>query len=162
MRWVLVKLPSYSATWAAGKKKTSVWTSALFRWPLAISGLFCQKVAVSVSQLSLTTSHSSLASPLRSTLALSEVAGFWPTQSIPFTRPSFIATNIGRCEWSPMILGCQSYPKSLPVVAAAPYMDLRYETMNFGVLAQYPRGVVSARSHSRSESCFLRAEGAFM
>ena len=162
MRWVLVKLPSYSATWAAGKKNTSVRMSWLRTWPRVISGLFCQKVAVSVSQLSFTTSHSSLARPLRSTLALSEVAGFWPTQRSPFTRPSFMATNIGRCEWSPMILGCQSYPKSLSVVAAAPYIDLRYETMNFGVLAQYPRGVVSSRSQARSESCFLRAEGAFM
>ena len=35
-----------------------------------------------------------------------------------------------------MILGCQSYPKSLSFVAAAPYIDLRYETMNFGVLAR--------------------------
>ena len=73
-----------------------------------MSGLFCQNVAVSVSQLSLTTSHSSRARPLRSTLALRDVAGFWPTHSIPFTRPSFMATNIGRWEWSPMILGCQS------------------------------------------------------
>jgi hypothetical protein len=47
-------------------------------------------------------------------------------------------------------------------VAAAPYMDLRYETMNFGVLAEYPRGGVSSRSQSRSVSCFLRAEGAFI
>src|SRR5438552_17120582 len=30
-------------------------------------------------------SHSRRASPLRSTLALSEVAGFWPTHSMPFT-----------------------------------------------------------------------------
>ena len=71
-----MKLPSYSATWAAGKKKISVWMSWLRTWPVVTSGAFFQKVAVSVSQLSLTTSHSSLPSPLRSTLALSEVAGF--------------------------------------------------------------------------------------
>jgi len=108
MRCVLVNEPSYSATCADGKKKTSVLMSAGLTLPLFTSGAACQKVALSVTQLSLTTSHSSLAMPRRSSSALSDVAGFWPMQSMPFTRPSFMATNIGRCEWSPRILGCQS------------------------------------------------------
>ena len=108
MRCVLVNEPSYSATCADGKKKTSVLMSAGLTLPLFTSGADCQKVALSVTQLSLTTSHSSLAMPRRSSSALSDVAGFCPMQSMPFTRPSFMATNIGRCEWSPRILGCQS------------------------------------------------------
>ena len=69
--------------------------SAVLTSPLLTSGAFFQKVAVSCSQLSLTTSHSSLRIAARSSLALSDVAGFWPTQNMPFTLPSFIATNIG-------------------------------------------------------------------
>ncbi len=72
----------------------------------------------------------------RSSRAFSEVAGFCPTQSMPLTLPSFMATNIGRCEWSPRILGCQSQPNPFSRVAAGPYMDLRYETTNFGMAAQ--------------------------
>ena len=108
MRCVLVNEPSYSATCADGKKKTSVLMSPSFTVPLLTSGAVFQNVAVSVTQLSLTTSHSSFPRPRRSTSALIEVAGFCPMQSMPFTRPSFMATNIGRCEWSPMILGCHS------------------------------------------------------
>lgn len=55
---------------------------------------------------------------------------------MPFTRPSSMATNMGRWEWSPRILRCHAYPKSFSRVAAAPYMDLRYDTMNFGMFAQ--------------------------
>ena len=93
-----MKLPSISATWAEGKKKISVLMSAGLTSPLLISGAFFQNVALSCSQLSLTTSHSSLRMPARSSRALSEVAGFWPISSMPLTRPSFIATNIGRWE----------------------------------------------------------------
>ena len=98
MRCVLVKVPSVSATWADGKKKISVLMSAGLISPRLISGAFFQNVALSCSQLSLTTSHSSLRIPARSSRALSEVAGFWPISSMPFTLPSFIATNIGRWE----------------------------------------------------------------
>ena len=108
MRCVLVKLPSVSAICADGKKKISVLMSAGFTWPFFTSGAFFQKVALSCSQLSLTTSHSSARMPARSMRALSDVAGFWPMRSMPFTLPSFMATNIGRCEWSPRIFGCQS------------------------------------------------------
>jgi hypothetical protein len=92
------EVPSVSATWADGRKKISVLMSATLTSPLLTSGAFFQKVALSCSQLSLTTSHSSLRIAARSSFALSEVAGFWPTSSMPFTRPSFMATNIGRCE----------------------------------------------------------------
>ena len=37
---------------------------------------------------------------------LSDVAGFWPTQSIPLILPSAIAAIVAMCEWSPRILGC--------------------------------------------------------
>jgi len=108
MRWVLVKLPSVSATCAEGKKNTSVRMSWGAISPDAISGARYQKLAVSVMKLSLTTSHSRLRRPLRSKLALSDVAGFWPMHSMPFTRPSAMAANMARWEWSPEILGCQS------------------------------------------------------
>ena len=103
-----MNVPSISATCVAGTKKTSVLMSAVFTSPFLTSGAFLQKVAVSVSQLSFTTSHSSFLSAARSSLAFSDVAGFCPTQNIPFTLPAFIATNIAMCEWSPRIFGCQS------------------------------------------------------
>src|SRR5439155_1670995 len=85
MRWVLVKLPSYSAIWVEGKKKISVLMSAVFTSPLFTSGARYQYVAVSVSQLSFTTSQSSCRSARRVAVPLSDVAGFCPTQHIPFT-----------------------------------------------------------------------------
>src|SRR5437879_3239083 len=118
--------------------------SALLTSPFLTSGAFFQKVAVSVSQLSFTTSHSSFLSADRSSLAFSDVAGFWPTQNIPFTLPAFIATNMAMCEWSPRIFGCQSQPNWFSLVAASPYTDFRYETTNLGIFAQYPVGMVSA------------------
>ena len=96
MRCVFVKLPSTSATCDDGKKKISVLMSAGFTSPPFTSGASFQNVALSCSQLSLTTSHSSFLSPARSMRALSDVAGFCPTSSMPFTLSSFIATNIGR------------------------------------------------------------------
>jgi hypothetical protein len=104
----LVKLPSLSATCADGKKNTSVAMASGLISPRSTSGARYQNVADSVRKLSLTTSHSRRRSPFRSRLAFSEVAGFCPMQIIPFTRPSAIATNIGMCEWSPEIFGCQS------------------------------------------------------
>ena len=47
-RWVLVNVPSVSATCAEGKKKTSVWMSSGLTSPLSTSGAFYQKAAVSV------------------------------------------------------------------------------------------------------------------
>ena len=47
-------------------------------------------------------------------------------------------------------------------MVAAPYIDLRYDTMNFGVLAQYPVGTVSSNRNSASEACFFKALGADM
>src|SRR5882724_12225763 len=110
--------------------------SAVLISPFLISGAFFQKVAVSVSQLSFTTSHSSFLNAERSNLALSDVAGFCPTQNIPFTAPAFIATNMAMCEWSPRIFGCQSQPNWFSWVAVSPYTDFIYETMNFGIFAQ--------------------------
>src|SRR3989442_1041997 len=91
MRWVLVKLPSYSAIWVDGKKKISVLMSAIFTSPFFTSGPRYQCVAVSVSQLSFTTSQSSCRSATRVAPPLSEVAGFWPPQHIPLTGPADVA-----------------------------------------------------------------------
>src|SRR5438132_10951164 len=100
------------------------------------SAAYFQKVAVSVGQLSFTTSHSSFLSADRSSLAFSDVAGFCPTQNNPFTLPAFIATNMAMWEWSPRIFGCQSQPNWFSFVAASPYTDFRYETTNLGIFAQ--------------------------
>src|SRR5258706_5995767 len=110
--------------------------SAVLTVPFLTSGAFFQNIAVSVSQLSFTTSHSSFLRPDRSSLAFSEVAGFCPTQNIPFALPAFIATNMAMCEWSPRIFGCQSQPYWFSGVAASPYTDFRYETTNLGMFAQ--------------------------
>jgi hypothetical protein len=55
----LVNEPSISATWAEGKRKISVGICSGLTSPLLTSGAAYQKLAVSVSKLSLTTSHSS-------------------------------------------------------------------------------------------------------
>src|SRR2546430_4025730 len=109
MRCVFVKLPSYSAICVDGKKKTSVWLSSILTSPRFTSGPRYQCVAVSVSQLSLTTSQLSCRNAPRVAPPLSEVAGFWPTHTIPLTLPSAMAANEAMCEWSPRIFGCQSY-----------------------------------------------------
>lgn len=72
--------------------------SAVLTSPFFTSGALFQKFAVSVIQLSFTTSHSSFLRPARSIFALSDVAGFWPMQIMPFTFPAFIAANIAMCE----------------------------------------------------------------
>jgi hypothetical protein len=37
-----------------------------------------------------------------------DVAGFWPMTNMPRTLPSAMFSIIGMCEWSALILGCQS------------------------------------------------------
>jgi hypothetical protein len=108
-----------------GKKKISVGISSTFTSPFFTSGAWYQWVAVSVSQLSFTTSQSSLRSARRVAGPFSEVAGFWPTTTAPRTFPCAIASKVARCEWSPRIFGCQSYPKSFSAVPASPYIDFR-------------------------------------
>src|SRR4030095_7972695 len=110
--------------------------SAVLTSPFFTSGAFFQKVGAPGSQLSFTTSHSSFLNAERSSLAFTDVAGFWPTQNIPLTLAAFIATNMAMCEWSPRIFGCQSQPNWFSLVAASPYMDFIYETMNFGMFAE--------------------------
>ena len=125
-RWVLVKVPSASPTWAEGKKKTSVLISPGTSSPRSTSGLVRQKAAVSVSRLSLTTSQSSFASAVRWKIAFwPPTAGFWPIANMPRTRPSAMAIIIGMWEWSPWMRGCQPKPKSFSSVAASPHMLLR-------------------------------------
>src|SRR2546426_7661943 len=67
--------------------------SAIFTSPFFTSGPRYQWVAVSVSQLSFTTSQSSWRIASRVALPLREVAGFWPTQHIPLTLPSAMAAK---------------------------------------------------------------------
>src|SRR5258706_5107841 len=98
--------------------------SAVLTVPFLTSGAFFQNIAVSVSQLSFTTSHSSFLRPDRSSLAFSEVAGFCPTQNIPLTLPAVIPTNMAMCEGWPRIFGWQSQPDLVFRVAAVPCTDL--------------------------------------
>src|SRR5437867_9783681 len=65
--------------------------SSISTSPLFTSGARYQYVAVSVSQLSFTTTQSSCRSARRVAPPLSEVAGFCPTQHIALTLPSAMA-----------------------------------------------------------------------
>jgi hypothetical protein len=106
MRWVWVKLPSFSVWAAAGMKKTSVPISAVFSSPVSISGPSFQNVAVSISTRSRTTSQSSLdrASRCRRPLA-DPMAGFWPRTKKPATLPSAMSMIVRYDEWSPVMNG---------------------------------------------------------
>ncbi len=105
-RIVFVYVPSISGTAAAGKKKTSVLMSSVFSVPFCTSGEFFQKVAVSVRKRSLTTSHSSFARASRCMPAFwPPTAGFWPIAKKPLMLPLYMSTNIGMCEWSPLLRG---------------------------------------------------------
>ena len=76
---MLVKVPSFSVWAAAGRKNTSVPMSAVASSPVSISGPSSQKVALSISTRSRTTSQSSLARARRCSRLLDEpTAGFWP------------------------------------------------------------------------------------
>ena len=65
IRWVLVKLPSFSVCAAAGMKNTSVPMSSVRSSPVSISGPSFHQVADSISEKSRTTSQSSSAMPSR-------------------------------------------------------------------------------------------------
>ena len=95
IRWVWVKLPSFSVWAAAGKRKTSVPMSSVLSSPVAISGPSFQNVADSMAWKSRTTSHLSLAIPSRCSLPWADpTAGFWPTTKNPSTLPSFISMAV--------------------------------------------------------------------
>ena len=81
IRWVLVKLPSFSVCAAAGRKNTSVLMSQVRSSPASISGPSFHQVALSTSEKSRTTSQSRLAMPSRCIRALAEpTAGFSPNR----------------------------------------------------------------------------------
>jgi hypothetical protein len=81
IRWVWVKVPSFSTCEAAGSRNTSVRHSSGTISPVAISGEFFQNVALSISNRSRTTSQSRLAIPSRCARPLAEpTAGFWPSR----------------------------------------------------------------------------------
>ena len=91
-RMVLVSDPSFSAAGAAGRKNTSVLISFA-----VIPGAF-QNSAVSVRKMSFTTSHSSLPSAARASLALGPpTAGFCPSDRKPLMMPLYMSTNM--CWW---------------------------------------------------------------
>ena len=86
---MLVKLPSFSVWAAAGMKNTSVPMSSVRSSPRSISGPSFQKLAVSTSNRSRTTSQSSSAIAKRCRRELAEpTAGFWPATIMPSTVPS--------------------------------------------------------------------------
>ena len=94
-RWVLVKLPSFSAWEAAGRKNTSVPMSCGRSSPVSISGPSYQNEAVSISWRSRTTSHLSLDIARRWSLELADpTAGFSPTTKKPGTFPSSIRSIV--------------------------------------------------------------------
>ena len=80
IRWVWVKLPSFSACAAAGKKNTSVPMSSVRSSPVSISGPSCQNVADSISEVA---HHQPLqlghAEPLQLPVRR-PTAGFWPSR----------------------------------------------------------------------------------
>ena len=81
MRWVLVKLPFFSVWAAAGRKNTSVPMSSVRISPVSISGPSFHQVALSMSEKSRTTSHSSFAIPSRCILVFADpTAGFSPNR----------------------------------------------------------------------------------
>ena len=76
-RWVLVKVPAFSTWLAAGSRKTSVPISLVTSSPVSISGPSFQKLAVSISEKSRTTSHFSFAIASRCSFPFEEpTAGF--------------------------------------------------------------------------------------
>ena len=78
---MFVNVPSFSVWAAAGRKNTSVPTSAVTSSPVSISGPSSQNVALSISTRSRTTSQSSLASASRCSRLLDDpTAGFWPNR----------------------------------------------------------------------------------
>ena len=77
-----------------GEKKTSVSMPSGFSSPLRTSGESYQKEAVSVSTISRTTSHFSLAKALRSRPEFgAPTAGFCPMTNRPSTFPSAISNQ---------------------------------------------------------------------
>jgi hypothetical protein len=63
-RWVLVKVPAFSPASEAGIRKISVpMSSGRISPSRTRMAVFCQKVAVSISAVSRTTSHSRFARP---------------------------------------------------------------------------------------------------
>ena len=95
MRWVLVKLPSFSVCAAAGMKNTSVLMSSVRISPVSISGPFFQNVALSIMTRSRTTSQSRLAIPSRCIRPLAEpTAGFCPNRKYPLQIPSICCSTV--------------------------------------------------------------------
>ncbi len=132
-RWVLVNVPSFSTWLAAGMRKTSVWMSCVFSSPDVTSGESRQKVALSISARSRTTSHFRLASARRCRPACWEpTAGFWPMRNSPSRPPSSARSIVAKCTWLPEILGRWPKPKSLSAVAASPNHALSSEIEYLG------------------------------
>ena len=99
--------------------------SAVASSPVSISGPSSQKVALSISTRSRTTSQSSSARARRCSRLLGEpTAGFSPKRKYPFTVPSSIPSMCWKAEWSPVMRGRWSKQKSFSAVAWSPHHAL--------------------------------------
>ena len=106
IRWVLVKLPSFSVCAAAGRKNTSVPMSSVRSSPVSISGPSFHHVADSIMARSRTTSHSRFAMASRCILAFAEpTAGFSPSTRKPVHSPCSCAMTVSKLEWLPVSRG---------------------------------------------------------
>jgi hypothetical protein len=95
-RWVFVKVPSFSMWLAHGMRNTSVSMSSGRTSPDWISGASFQKLAVSISARSRTTSHFMLRSARRMSPPFWEpIAGFWPMTNMPSRPPSTARIIVG-------------------------------------------------------------------
>ena len=91
---VFVNVPAFSACPAAGKRKTSVPISSVFKSPRFTSGESYQNDAVSVSTISRTTSHFSFAIARRSSPEFgAATAGFCPITNSPSIFPSIMSSQ---------------------------------------------------------------------
>jgi len=137
IRCVFVKVPSVSATCAAGKKEDlGLDVSSTLTSPLFTSGAVLQKLAVSCSQLSFTHEPLELAHRGAFQLRVERGRRILADAQHPFDLPGIHGNEhremrvVAKGFW-----GCQRSRNRFSGVAALPYMDLRYETTNFGVFA---------------------------
>ncbi len=115
--------------------------SSGFSSPDLTSGLSRQKVAVSISARSRTTTHLIFASARRCRPACCEpTAGFWPITKKPSRPPSSARIIVAKCEWLAVIFGSRGKPKSLSAFAFSPNHAFSSETAYLSKLVHQPRG----------------------
>jgi len=118
------------------KKEDLVWMSSTLTSPLFTSGAVLQKLAVSCSQLSFTTSHSELAHRGAFQLRVERGRRILADAQHPFDLPGIHGNEHREMRVVAKDSGDASESRNRsPESAALPYMDLRYERRNFGVFA---------------------------